>query len=193
MPIHQRKIAFNQRIADRWRRLRTACGLSAGLALAPIMAVEAAWTAAIQPDPVTRQPRCLLTSEAQTTPAGHDDSTPVFLVFNGSSLLVVTQSDLDSSFADLQLVVDDKPPLRSDKIIRKTDLAFDQNTPELVQLLRSGRQVTVYLRFWPTWPATQTFPVRFNLSGFSKAHDSLNQNCQPVPPGPVGRPADRNR
>lgn len=193
MPIHQRKIAFNQRTADRWRRLRTACGLSAGLALAPIMAVEAAWTAAIQPDPVTRQPRCLLTSETQTTPAGHDDSTPVFLVFNGSSLLVVTQSDLDSSFADLQLVVDDKPPLRSDKVIRKTDLAFDQNTPELVQLLRSGRQITVYLRFWPTWPATQTFPVRFNLSGFSKAHDSLNQNCQPVPPGPVGRPADRNR
>ncbi|HRD50180.1 MAG: hypothetical protein JNK95_10165 [Candidatus Competibacter sp.] len=191
MPTHQRKIASNQRTADGWRRLWAACGLCAGLALTPIMAVEAAWTAAIQPDPVTRQARCLLTSETQTTPAGHDDSTPVSLVFNGSSLLVVTRSDLDPSFADLQLAVDDKPPLRSDKIVRKTDLAFDQNVPELVQLLRSGRQITVYLRFWPTWPATQTFPVRFSLSGFSKAYDSLNQNCQSAPastPAPT-RPA----
>jgi hypothetical protein len=191
VPTYQRKIVSNQRTADYWRRLWVACGLCTGLTLAPIIAVEAAWTAAIQPDPVTRQPRCLLTSETQTTPTGHDDSTPVFLVFNGSSLLVVTQSDLDPSFADLQLVVDDKPPVRSDKIIRKTDLAFDQNTQEVAQLLRAGRQATVYLRFWPTWPVTQTFPVRFSLSGFSKAYDSLNQNCQIAPasmPAP-SRPA----
>jgi hypothetical protein len=102
----------------RWRWL-AALGLSVGLTLTT--APAASWTAAIQPDPVTRQSRCLLTSETQTTSAGHDDSTPVSLVFNGSSLLVVTQSDLDPSFADLQLVVDDKPPIRSDKIIRKTD------------------------------------------------------------------------
>ncbi|MCC8998534.1 MAG: invasion associated locus B family protein, partial [Candidatus Contendobacter sp.] len=136
-----------------------------------------------------RQSRCLLTSETQTTPTGHDDSTPVFLVFNGSSLLVVTKSDLDPSFADLQLVVDDKPPVRSDKIVRKTDLMFDQNAPELAQLLRAGRQATIYLRFWPTWPATQTFPVRFSLSGFSKAYDSLNQNCQSAPAPAPSRPA----
>ncbi|CDH46946.1 MAG: hypothetical protein IPL59_00235 [Candidatus Competibacteraceae bacterium] len=180
MLTHQRNIASNQRAADCRRRLLAACGLCAGLALAPIMAVEAAWTAAMQPDPVTRQSRCLLSSESQTTSDGYD-STPVSLVFNGSSLLAVTESDLDLSFADLQLVVDDKPSVRSVKIVRKTDLVFDQNVPELVQLLRAGRQATIYLRFWPTWPATQTFPVHFSLSGFSKAYDSLNQNCQPAP------------
>ncbi len=188
MPIPQRKIASNERAADCRRRLWAAFGLCAGLALAPVMAVEAAWTAAIQPDPVTRQSRCLLTSESQTTSDGYD-STPVSLVFNGSSLLVVTKSDLDPSFADLQLVVDDKPPVRSDKIVRKTDLMFDQNAPELAQLLRAGRQATIYLRFWPTWPATQTFPVRFSLSGFSKAYDSLNQNCQSAPAPAPSRPS----
>ncbi len=188
MPIHQRKIASNQRAANCWRRLWVAaCGLCAGLALTPIAVVGAPWTAAIQPDPVTRQSRCLLASEPQTTSDGYD-STPVSLIFNGSSLIVVTESDLDPSFKDLQLTVDDKPPFRSDKIVRKTLLLFDQNVPELVQLLRAGHQATVYLRFWPTWPVTQTFPVHFSLSGFSKAHDSLNQNCQPALPN-SSRPA----
>lgn len=160
----------------RWRRL-AALGLSAGLALTTTPA--ASWTAAIQPDPVTRQARCLLGSEPVMTSAGHDDTTPVSLVFNGSSLLVITQSELDPSFADLQLVVDKNPPVRSDKTARKTILIFDQGLPELIRQLREGRQATVYLRFWPTWPATQAFPITFSLVGFSKAHDAMNQNCQP--------------
>lgn len=184
MPIEPCKTAPNPRVTgDHRRRLGIAYGLCIALALAPTMVAKAAWTAAIQSDPVTRQSRCLLTSESQTTSDGYN-TTPVFLLLNNNSFMVVTESDLDPSFADLQLIVDDKPPMRSDKIARKTILVFDKNIPELVQLLRLGRQITVYLRFWPTWPATQTFPVRFSLSGFSKAHDSLNQNCQSVSPGP---------
>ncbi len=60
-------------------------------------------------------------------------------------------------------------------------LVFDQNLPELIRQLREGRQATVYLRFWPTWPATQLFPVNFSLIGFSKALDALNQGCRPSP------------
>lgn len=197
MLIRQGKIVSIHRVADRWRHLLAMCGLGAGLMLAPAMTAEAAWTVAIKPDPVTRQPRCLLSSEAQVTPTGHEnDTTPVSLVINSSSLLVMTESDLDSSFNDLQLVVDDKPPVQSRNIFHNTNLVFDQNVQDLMQLMRTGRQVTVYLRFWPTWPVTQTFPVRFSLGGFSRAHDSLNQNCQPViapvpapPPPPPSRPA----
>ena len=164
-------------MGGRWRHGWIVLGLTGGLTLMTLPA-SASWTAAIQPDPVTRQSRCLLGSEPVNTPAGHDDSTPVTLVFNGSSLLVLTHSELDSSFADLQLVVDKNPPIHSQKIERKTILIFDQNTPELIRQLREGRQITVYLRFWPTWPVTQTFPIHFSLAGFSKAHDALNQNCQ---------------
>lgn len=164
----------------RWRRGLAALGLSGGLALALVPApADAGWTAAVKPDPLTRQSRCLLSSDVASTPAGHDDTTPVSLVFNGGSLLVITQSDLDPSFADLQLVVDKNPPIRSEKTARKTILIFDQNLPELVRQLREGRQATLYLRFWPTWPETQSFPINFSLAGFSKAYDALNQNCQP--------------
>lgn len=150
-----------------------------GLALAPALA-NAAWTAVVRPDPVTRQSRCLLISETQTTPDGYD-ATPVFLTLDGASLRVITESELDASFADLQLVVDKDPPLRSNMITHhKMVLVFDQELPKLIEQFRAGKQATVYLRFWPTWPATQSFPISFTLAGFSKAHDRFNQGCQPI-------------
>lgn len=166
----------------RWLATLVFCGgwLATGLA-------QAAWTAAVKPDPLTRQPRCLLMSETQTVSDGYD-TTPVSLVFTGDRLLVVTESELDASFADLQLMVDKNPPVRSTNIARKMLLVFDQNSPELVRQLQIGRQATVYLRFWPSWPATESFAIPFSLAGFSKARDALNQNCQPAagsgqPPG----------
>jgi hypothetical protein len=187
VPIDLNPTAPPRRFMRSWRQPGAIVGLC-GLLLAPVMPADAAWTAAMQRDPTTRQTRCLLVSETQATPAGHDDTTPVSLVFNGSNLLVVTESDLDASFNDLRLVVDDEPPMHSTAIAHKTYLAFDQNIPALVEKLRAGRQLTVFLRFWPTWPETQAFPVRFSLSGFSRAYDSLNQNCQPAA-APPSRPA----
>lgn len=145
---------------------------------------QAAWTAAIRPDPITRQPRCLLSSNPQSTSDGYD-TTPVTLVFNGSHLLVVTQSELDLSFNDLQLIVDKNPPLRSTQINRQMILVFDQDA-ELLRQLRTGHQITVYLRFWPTWPVTEAFALSFSLIGFSKAYDAFNHGCQP--PGPSQPP-----
>jgi hypothetical protein len=175
---HEPKISPRNPTSGRWRWL-AALGLSGGLALTAAP-TEAAWTAAIRPDPLARQSRCLLVSEPQTTSDGYD-STPVSLVFNGTSLLVITESELDASFADLALVVDAEPPVRSDALAHnRMFLVFDQDIPSLVQKFRAGRQVTVYLRFWPTWPATRSFPVSFSLAGFSKAHDRFTQGCQPA-------------
>ncbi len=165
-------------VAIRWRRWLAALGVSAGLALGAAPAVSG-WTAAIKPDPLTRQPRCLLSSERQVLADGYEQ-TPVSLVFDGASLLVITESELDSSFSDLQLVVNNNPPHRSDKIARKMILVFDQDLPELLRQLREERLATVYLRFWPTWPATQSYPVNFSLIGFKKAHDAFTQGCLPA-------------
>ncbi|HUM93110.1 MAG TPA: hypothetical protein PLU26_01375 [Candidatus Competibacter sp.] len=185
MLVHKIQKQLRRPVASCWR-----CGLAAllagvGLALAAGPA-QAAWTAAITKDPLTRESRCLLLSDTQTISDGYEQ-TPVSLVFNGASLLVVTGSELDGSFADLQLVVNDEPPLRSNKITpNKMILNFDQNVPDLLQRLREGRQATVYLRFWPTWPATQAYPVSFSLIGFSKAHDAFNQGCRSVGPSSAG-------
>lgn len=160
-----------------WRWLMVAAGL--GVGLAPALA-EAAWSAVIRPDPDTRQSRCLLVSDPVITADGYD-TTPVFLALDGAALRVVTESELDASFADLRLEVDTEPPIHSNRIIHnKMLLVFDQELPRLIEQLRAGRQATVYLRFWPTWPATQSFPVWFSLAGFSRAHDRFTQGCRPA-------------
>lgn len=142
-------------------------------------AVNAAWTVGIKPDPLTRQPRCLLSSEIKTISDGYEP-TPISLVFNGDSLLAITESELDASFADLQLTVDNYPPFRSDKIERHIILSFDKDTAALLRRLREGHEAVLYLRFWPTWPVTQLFPIHFSLTGFSKAHDAFVQGCRPL-------------
>jgi hypothetical protein len=163
-------------VARGWRWLTVAVGLGGGLAPA---LTEAAWSAILRPDPVTRQSRCLLVSDPVTTADGYD-ATPVFLALDGASLRVVTESELDASFSDLQMEVDAEPPIHSNQIIhKKMVLVFDQDLPRLIEQFRAGKQATVYLRFWPTWPATQSFPVRFSLVGFSRAHDRFTRGCQP--------------
>lgn len=153
-----------------------AWSLAANLLLSTLSA-RGGWNVAIERDLLTDQPRCLLRSDPVITAAGHEDTTPVSLIFNGTSLLVLTQSELDDSLADLRLTVDKNPPIQSTKIIQKTALLFDQNFPDLLRQLREGHEATLHLRFWPTWPITQSFPVSFNLTGFTKAHEMMNQNC----------------
>jgi hypothetical protein len=166
-------------IAHPWQGLAMIVGLTGGLALAPAWA-DTAWTATMHRDPVTRQSRCLLISETLTTSDGYD-STPVYLAMDGVSLQVVTESELDTSFNDLRLEVDTEPPVYSDQIIhKKMILVFDQDIPKLIEQFRGGQTVTVHLRFWPTWPVTQSFPIEFSLIGFSKAHESFTQGCRPA-------------
>ncbi|MDG4551338.1 MAG: hypothetical protein P9F19_08115 [Candidatus Contendobacter sp.] len=173
-------------VGDRVRRWLAVLGMSGGLLVGGL--AQAAWTAASKPDPLTRQSSCLVSSDPQSTPDGYG-TTPVSLVFDGARLLVVTESELDSSFADLQLVIDKNPPIRSAEIARnKMALVFGRDLPDLVRQLRTGRQAVVYLRFWPTWPATESFAIPFSLVGFSKAQDAMDHHCQP-PSGP-GRPAN---
>ena len=170
---------------SRTRRWLAALGVCGGLWVTG--PAQAAWTAALKPDPLTRQPRCLISSDPQSTPDGYD-TTPVSLVFNGAGLLVITESELDPSFVDLQLVIDKNPPIRSLQIVHnKMVLVFDQDVPDLVRQLRTGRQAVVYLRFWPTWPVTGSFAVPFSLAGFNKALDALNHQCQS--PSGASRPA----
>lgn len=172
-------------IGGRTRFWLAALGMMGGLWVAGL--AQAAWTAASRPDPLTRQPSCLVSSDPQSTPDGYG-ATPVSLVFTGASLLVVTESELDPSFTDLQLVIDKNPPIRSAQLAHnKMVLVFDRDVPDLMRLLRTGRQAVVYLRFWPTWPATESFAIPFGLAGFGKALDAMNHHCQ-SPPG-SGRPA----
>jgi hypothetical protein len=132
------------------------------------------WTDDVTKDPLTRQERCLLRSEVQTIQDGYGE-TPVSLVINDEALLVVTESQIDPSFGDLEVVVDDKAPLKTAKVAKDKVLVFDHDRAMLIDQFKAGAWATIYLRFWPTWPATQRFPAKFTLKGFTKAYSDFER------------------
>jgi hypothetical protein len=136
----------------------------------------AEWKVAREPDPLTNQARCLIRSDTITLQDGYGD-TPVTLVGNGQQWVVVTQSELDTGFADLEVVVDNNPPIKAEKIERNNVVVFTRDYSTLLEQFKPGRKATVYLRFWPTWPATQRFLAEFSLIGFAKAFEGL-ANCR---------------
>jgi hypothetical protein len=147
------------------------------LALHPVSGL--AWSAAVTADPLTLQERCLLRSDPQTSADGYGQ-TPVVIVLNGEALLVVTESQIDTSFGDIELAVDNKTALGKTRRVAKGKIAiFDQEVATIVNRFKTARSVTVWLRFWPTWPATQRFASRFTLKDFGKAYSEFERCRQP--------------
>ncbi len=125
-------------------------------------------------DPVERDVRCLLRSDAVTTPDGYGE-TPVILWLDGRRLVASAESHVDATFADIRLTVDAEPSLHVDRIARDILLLFEQSYAALVRRFKAGREARLEVRFWPTWPATRSFTVIFSLRGFTKAHVELTK------------------
>jgi hypothetical protein len=63
----------------------------------------------------------------------------------------------------------------SDTLLDDRRAGFAAEYARVVDAFRSGREVEVLLRFWPTWPSKGRFAARFSLMGFSKALEELSQ------------------
>jgi len=130
------------------------------------------WIVATVTNPVTQQEQCLLKSAVITISDGYD-TTPVTLLINDDGLIVVTESIIDDSFKDLALVVDENEAIKTQRVVDEKIVVFEQNVDAIIEQFIKGYDATVYLRFWPTFPATQSFPAQFSLRGFTKAHKNL--------------------
>lgn len=111
---------------------------------------------------------CVLETNEITRPDGYQD-TSVRLNINEQRLLVLTGSNVDTSFDDTALQVDGHAMMTAVAVEDEQNLRFDANMPALVEQFRKGNRVRIYMRFWPTYPATQRFEIGFSLAGFTRA------------------------
>lgn len=152
-----------------------------GAMSASVMANEPPhWSAALGIDPLTQQQACLLESATLTVNDGRT-STPMHLVFDGRSLLVLTRSKIDLSYPAVGMHVDAKSGITIDRLHKDTSVIFDKE-PDLIrdQFIR-GRTAYVALGFWPTWPRSNTVITQFSLMGFTAAYHEF-QDCQKTHP-----------
>jgi hypothetical protein len=119
---------------------------------------------------------CFLFTPVKSIDDGQGE-TPVALRLDAKRLYVTTSSNIDAEFGDLGISVDGKDMVMIDSVVRGTNVVFEAGVPILVEQFIAGRNATLQLRFWPTWPSTGPKTVDFSLIGFTKAHNQM-QECQ---------------
>lgn len=116
---------------------------------------------------------CVLFAEVPEVDDGYS-MTPIRLEIIGSRLLVLTESNLDTTLGPLGLSVDGGGFVPGDRVESGTNLVFENQVPELVQEFIRGSTAQLTLRFWPTWPQTGDKQVNVSLKGFTQAYNSLS-------------------
>ena len=111
---------------------------------------------------------CVLETGEITRHDGYQD-TSVRLNINQQRLLVMTGSNVDTSFDDTALQVDGHAMMTAVSADEDQNLRFDTGMPALIEQFRKGNRVRIYMRFWPTYPATERFEIAFSLAGFTRA------------------------
>ena len=119
-------------------------------------------------------PGCVLETADITLHDGYQD-TWVRLNINTERLLVMTDSNIDTGFDDLALQVDGKSLVQADAAVDEKNLRFDSDMAAIIERFRKGNKVRVYLRFWPTYPATQRYAAVFSLTGFTRTWNEFTE------------------
>jgi hypothetical protein len=113
---------------------------------------------------------CVITSAKMPVDDGYQ-KVSAQIVVESNTVIVKTESELDPSFSDIGMRIGNRDFIPMDKVKQKKQAEFESNYAKIVQQFKDGREVTVQLRFWPTWPVTGTHSVSFSLMGFIKASD----------------------
>jgi hypothetical protein len=111
-------------------------------------------------------------SVRQALPDGYQTTT-AYVMVDDRSVAVTSGSNLDPSFSDIGLVVDQEPLVPMDRLVGVKTALFDSKYARLIELFKAGLRLRVQLRFWPEWPATGTHSMSVSLIGLTKAYGDL--------------------
>jgi hypothetical protein len=154
------------------RRINQAICLIALLSTAHLQGQAAEptnWEVTQGMDKLSQKSMCLLESDSQSVDDGRT-TTPMRIVFNGKTFLVMTHSKIDLSYPQLGLHVDSKSVLAIDRVYKETAAVFESDADKIREQFIKGRVAYIALGFWPSWPKSHTVVTRFSLMGFHAAY-----------------------
>ena len=112
----------------------------------------------------------MLETEETSLFDGYQD-TRLKLRLGGGVLQVRTDSNIDLSFDDVGLAVDGGEFVPADAVVDEQNIRFNAVNDALLEQFIRGRSVRLYLRFWPTYPATRRYEANLSLIGFTRAYN----------------------
>jgi len=99
--------------------------------------------------------------------------TPVFVIITQDEVLFKTKSNIDVSYQQTGLTIDDLPQLPIEKLHNDFSISYQAQYRTLVESMAVGEQAVLTLGFWPSWPVTHTYSISLDLSKFSSAQQAL--------------------
>jgi len=122
---------------------------------------------------------CALETEETSIFDGYQDTRLKLRLADGV-LQVRTDSNIDLGFGDVGLAVDGKDFVPADAVVDEKNIRFGSFDAAILGQFIRGRVVRLYLRFWPTYPATGRYETSFTLIGFTRAYNHY-QTCRGQP------------
>jgi len=99
--------------------------------------------------------------------------TPVFFIITQDKVLFKTKSNIDMSYKQTGLTIDDQPQLPIEKLHNDFSISYEMQYQSLVDRMKTGEQAVLTLGFWPSWPVTHTYSLNLGLGEFSAAQWAL--------------------
>lgn len=127
--------------------------------------------------PITIQNTWVLSSsqshcKLQTRPVKMDDgagSTPVFLELTDEAWIIATKSDIDLSYQNTGLFLDNGVHIPLETLVKDTNIAISAQKSALTDGLKTASTLQVTLGFWPTWPVSETHTHTLPVAHFPQA------------------------
>ena len=119
--------------------------------------------------------QCAL-SYRKITMADGQGETPVFVIITQDEVLFKTKSNIDVTYKQTGLTIDDKPQLPIEKLHNDFSVSYKEQYQLVINQMKTGNQAILTLGFWPSWPVTHTYSKSLALGEFSAAQQAL-MNC----------------
>jgi len=130
------------------------------------------WVLDRKKDSISNTTRCMISSLTKTFYDGYSESS-ITIQLTANSLFIKTNSTIDMSYPDTGVVIDQNTSLPLEKLFGDSSILIKQNTKKIIMQLTQGKQLTIKLGFWPTWPKSETRRIDFSLTDFDKAYQSF--------------------
>ena len=102
--------------------------------------------------------------------------TPITLVLTPDNWTLYTKSDIDKSYTETGLYLDNGTHFDLETVVKETNIQFVKQRQSLIDSLQTANSMTVSLGFWPTWPMTETRSIIFSVQHFDRAYQAW-QTC----------------
>ena len=130
------------------------------------------WTLDLAQTPSASE--CILRSRPVSMEDGQG-STTLTAQITDNAVIFKTRSMIDTSYENTGIQIDQGRQIPLEKLHTEESVIYSSGYGDVMDLMEQGKTLTVSLGFWPTWPVTQAYEAKIDLTNFDQALQSLKQ------------------